>query len=80
MCKGQAFRQKSHVDLPELCRSLPGWIIYMTFYRNYKEHIPSHKLQIGVYIFSFEEGSNPEKDVSTDTTEQTLCKSTWCLQ
>ena len=28
MCKGQAFRQKSHVDLLELCRSLPGQIIF----------------------------------------------------
>lgn len=71
MCKGQAFRQKSHVDLPELCRSLPGWIICMIFHRNSKECIPKHDIQIDVYVFSFEEGSNPEKDVSIDTTEQT---------
>lgn len=71
---------KAHMDFPELCRRLPGWIICMTFYRNCREHIPSHNIQIGVYIFSFEEGSNPEKDVSTDTTEQTPRKSTWCLQ
>nr|XP_035976963.1 protein BEAN1-like [Halichoerus grypus] len=49
-------------------------------HQNYRECIPSHNIQIGVCIFSSEEGSNPEKDVSTDTTEQTPRKSTWCLQ
>lgn len=68
MCKGQAFRQKSHMDL-DSCRILPGWIICIIFYKNYREGIQRHKIQIDVCIFFFEEGSDPEKDIRTETTE-----------
>ena len=70
MCKGQAFRQKSHVNLLELCRSLPGQIIFF-FHRNCRECIPSHSLQIDVYMFPSGESCNPEKDIKADTMEQT---------
>ena len=72
MCKGQAFRQKSHMDLIELCRSLSGQIICIFFFhRNSRECIPCHTLQIDIYMFPSREGCNPEKDIRDDIMEQT---------
>lgn len=72
--KGQAFRQKSHVDLPE------SFCTNHNFYKNCIECVPSHNIQTDVYIFSLEEGSDPERDVRTESTDQTLSKRTCCLQ
>lgn len=60
--------------------SLNHSVQIIIFTKNCIECVPSHNIQTDVYIFSLEEGRDPERGVRTEFTDQTLSKCTCCLQ